>query len=193
MNSVAKNLVLSGSIVVLVGIFLGYKLWSFGPVGAPLSLPTTGHATVRIPSLPPIDRAFANLKAEIAQIVAEQRGETNPFHTTHFEPPPPPAPPPPPPPQPAPPPSPPPPPPPSTREVALRYQGFFETTDGVKTAYLRREETLLVLTLEEAVVADWKVGRIEPRQLVLVGTEGKEMPLDFNQVKKINVPVEAKK
>lgn len=196
MNSATKNLVLSCILVVLTGAFLGYKLWSFGPAGERW-IPVASSGPIRpTTGLPPIHETFTDLKAEIVAIVAEQELETNPFHTAYFKPPPPPPPsppPPPPPPEPAPPAPPPPPPPPSTREVVLRYQGFFETTEGVRKAYLHREDALIVLTAGDPVIDQWKVARIDPRALILTGPEGEELLLDFNREKKIEVAIETKK
>lgn len=75
----------------------------------------------------------------------------------------------------------------------MRYQGFFEAIDGTKKAYLRKEESLLVLTAEEQVIDGWKVARIAPRELVLIDAEGEELLLDFQQEKKIQVAIKESK
>lgn len=201
MNSVTRNLLFSCVMAAAIGAFVAYKFWTFGPSGMtrrPLAAggPSATSASVRMASnLPRIDETHAELKDEIAEIVAGQRREVNPFHTEYFVPPPPPPPPPPPEPEPEPepePPPPPPPPPPTTREIVLRYQGFFETTTGERRAYLRKEEKVQLVSAEEIVVDGWKVEEILPRALVLSGADGEERRLEFNKDQKLEVSIEKK-
>lgn len=78
----------------------------------------------------------------------------------------------------------------TTREVSLRYQGFFQTSGGLRKAYLRFEDEMLVLNVDENVVDDWKVAEIRSRELMLTGPGGEEVRLDFNQDEKLEVSLE---
>ncbi len=197
MNGVAKNLALSGVLALLTASFLGYKLMTFGPArGQPPELAPSASAAPIMPKLPPIHRAYVDLKSEISAIVTGPRDDGNPFYTAHFEPPPPPPPPPPEPepdPEPEPPPPPPPPPPPTTKEVAVRYQGFFETAEGVRKAYVQKEDNLVLLGADDPVVGKWKIARIESRALWLSDGNGEELQLEFNKQKKVTVPIKESK
>lgn len=177
-------------LVLFAGGFLTYKAWHYGPRGA-LTPPAAQSGERLTPQLPPIHDTYNSLKAEITAIVAAQEAGKNPFHTDYFEPPPPPEPPPPEPePEPEPEPPPPPPPPPVlTKKVPLRYQGFFETTAGERRAYLRKEETLMVLTVDDKVVDAWTVVSIGNRELLLSDGNGGELRLDFNEPKEVEVSI----
>lgn len=104
-------------------------------------------------------------------------GLTNLFFTTQFVPPPPPV---------APPPPPPPPPPP--RKVALLYQGFFETAETVRHAYLQVDTNLVLIKLGSNVVADVSVAEIGRRSIILTNAAGQTNVIPFRVPKEIEVP-----
>jgi hypothetical protein len=104
-------------------------------------------------------------------------GLTNLLFTTQFVPPPPPVT--------APPPPPPPPPP---RKVALLYQGFFETAETVRHAYLQVDTNQVLIKLGSNVVADVHVAEIGRRTLILTNSAGQTNVIPFRVPKEIEVP-----
>lgn len=75
----------------------------------------------------------------------------------------------------------------------MLYQGFFETSAGMRKAYLQKEEATMVLVLDQNVVDDWKVTEIQDRALILKDVEGNELRLDFNKAKQVEVKIDPKK
>jgi hypothetical protein len=93
----------------------------------------------------------------------------SPFYTTYYQPPTPAA--------------------PTTRKVALTYQGFVETADGQRRAFLKVDETLCVGPVGSKVVADLVVMDIGMRKLVLTNLAQTNV-LEFNARKELEVPVQ---
>jgi hypothetical protein len=93
----------------------------------------------------------------------------NPFFTVHFQPP-----------QPT---------PPTTRKVNMTYQGFFQTTDGDRLAFVYLDDTHLTVPLGRPVVADLAVGEINTHTLVLTNGATRTNILTFNQTAAVEVPV----
>jgi hypothetical protein len=92
----------------------------------------------------------------------------NPFFTAHFQPPKPPA--------------------PTTRKVNMTYQGFFQTTDGDKYAFVRVDDTDVTIARGRPIVADLHVAEINVRTLVLTNTASRTNVLEFNQTVPVEVP-----
>lgn len=94
---------------------------------------------------------------------------SNPFYTAHFQPPKPPA--------------------PTTRKVNMTYQGFLQTTDGDRLAFVRVDEANLTVALGRPIVADLAVGEINAGTLVLTNGATRTNVLEFNQAASVEVPV----
>jgi hypothetical protein len=93
----------------------------------------------------------------------------SPFYTTHFQPPTPPA--------------------PTTRLVNMIYQGYFQSTDGDKQAFVRVDDADRTVALGQALVADLAVSAIEARSLTLTNSAARTNRLEFNQSVSVEVPV----
>lgn len=103
-------------------------------------------------------------------------GDTNlasVFVTTYFRPPPP-----------------PPPPVRKTQKFQLTYQGFFETADGVRRAYVLVNDRLAILAPGARVVGDVVVGEMDRLQLRLVQAETQTVIVPFRATREVEVPVE---
>ena len=96
-------------------------------------------------------------------------------YTMHFQPPPPP-------------PAPAPPPAPTMKKVQLTFQGVYQTADGVKKAFIKVGEELVVGALGAKVVADWAVAEIALRTLTLKDAASQTNILEFSVAKEIEVP-----
>jgi hypothetical protein len=93
----------------------------------------------------------------------------NPFFTSHFQPP-----------RPT---------PPTTRKVNMTYQGFLQTTDGDRLAFLRLDDAHLTVPLGRPVVADLAVGEINTLTLILTNGAARTNVLTFKQTAAVEVPV----
>jgi hypothetical protein len=81
-----------------------------------------------------------------------------------------------------------PPPPPPTKRVELLYQGCFESSDGIRKAYVRLGDQLLVLTNGAKVVADHLVQDIGLDVLTLTNAAKVTNLLPFNLQTNLEVP-----
>ncbi len=104
----------------------------------------------------------------------------NPFYTTHFQPPP----------APAPAPVAPTPPPATTKKVSIVYQGVYETAAGVKKAFIKVDQQLVVGDLGAKVVADWVVDAIDRRTLTLKNAASETNMFQFNVAKEVEIPIQ---
>jgi hypothetical protein len=95
----------------------------------------------------------------------------NPFFTIYFQPPP------------APPPI-------TTRKVELMYQGFFETTQGERRAFLRVGTNTFIGAPGTNVIANYSVAQIEHGSLTLTNESNEPTVLNFRAKAELIVPVE---
>jgi len=80
--------------------------------------------------------------------------------------------------------------PPTTRKVALTYQGFFQTAEGQKRAFLNVDDKLVVGPAGSKVVADLVVMNIALRSVTLTNSTAQTNVLEFNARKEVEVPVQ---
>jgi hypothetical protein len=71
----------------------------------------------------------------------------------------------------------------------MTYQGFFQTTDGDRLAFVNLDDTHLTVPLGRPVVADLAVGEINTHTLVLTNGATRTNILTFNQTAAVEVPV----
>ncbi|MCX8107351.1 MAG: hypothetical protein N3G20_00955 [Verrucomicrobiae bacterium] len=90
----------------------------------------------------------------------------NPFHTLYFQPPPP----------------------PPTRKVSLQYQGCMFSSKGLGHAYVRVDNTLLILTNGAKVVGDHAISEIGVTTLTLTNSAGVTNVLKFRTKTVLEVP-----
>jgi hypothetical protein len=95
----------------------------------------------------------------------------NPFFTTYFQPPP------------APPPI-------TTRKVELMYQGFFETAEGGRQAFIRVGTNVFIGAPGTNVIANYSVARIEHGSLTLTNEANEPTVLNFRAKTELVVPVD---
>jgi hypothetical protein len=98
----------------------------------------------------------------------------NPFYTAYFDPP-----------KPAPPSQ-----APSTRKVRALYQGFFESADGEKQAYVRIDDELKIGGPGTVLVADLAIAEVGLRSLVLTNARAETNVLSFSREQELEVPAE---
>jgi hypothetical protein len=98
----------------------------------------------------------------------------NPFYTTYFDPP-----------EPAPPGQ-----APSTRKVRVLYQGFFESANGEKQAYVRIDDELKIGGPGTVLVADLVIAGVGLRSLVLTNAEAETNVLSFSREQELEVPAD---
>ncbi len=90
-----------------------------------------------------------------------------------------------------PPPAPPPAPPPSnTKQLELLYQGFVNSSQGEKKAFVMVGDKLVVGGVGTKVVLNYLIAGISPTVLSLKDDSGKELPLSFNAKMPIQVPAQ---
>jgi len=120
-------------------------------------------------SLIPISEAqLEELLAPGGVPVLRSTNLSNPFFTAHFQPPKP--------------------PPPTTRKVSMIYQGFFQSTDGDKQAFVRVDDANLTVALGAPIVADLAVSEINVRTLTVTNSASRTNVLEFNQTVSLEVP-----
>ena len=81
-----------------------------------------------------------------------------------------------------------PPPPPPTKRVDLLDQGCFESSEGIRKAYVRLGDQLLVLTNGAKLVADHAVKEIRLGELILTNAAGATNLALFNVKTNLEVP-----
>ncbi len=84
--------------------------------------------------------------------------------------------------------SPPPPAPPTTMKVSLTYQGFFETADGRKLAYVKVADKQVIGTRGTIVSADYAIAGIDLKTLTIRNAAQTNV-LNFNTPTDIEVPI----
>lgn len=194
MNPVNRNFVIACGFGAFFTLFLIFAVWEHragGSIDGHDSASANGAGEQTTPPLPPIHQTYRQLKEEIAAIVADKEEGPNPFYTAYFEPPPPPPPeeepdeeeeePDPPPPE----------PPPETvvKKIPLRYQGFFETSEGERKAYLLKENELMIVSPGDTVIEDWSVHEIGAWSLHLTDGADETYELAFNRPQEIEIEV----
>lgn len=110
----------------------------------------------------------------------------NPFFTTNYVPPPPPPEPPPKKPEP----KPKPPPKPTFEDIELTFQGVLKSSEGVSSAYIRREDKSTRFSAGADIGNGLILRKIESSHLVLEHMSGQEFELPFNQVTKLRIPLD---
>jgi hypothetical protein len=164
-----KSLLLA--VTVLVGAGVGLLLLARDSsrraptvlhIAAEDAAPATGPAPQRIQEL------FS--PGALPRLGATTNG-TNPFYTAYFQPPP------------APPPK-------TTRKVELTYQGFFETKDGSRQAFLRVGTNILTGTVGKKVIAEYAIAQIEHGTLTLTNGTSEPAVIGFRAKKELEIPVE---
>ena len=147
------------TLLVFVALHLGGKL---PELPAPKSRPT-------IPRTPVPVAAVSNLLQAPPPVHWHPTNTTlSPFHTTFYIPPPA--------------------QPPTTRKVELTYQGSFASADGLRRAFVKVGDALLVGTNGTKVVADHAIAAIELRSVLLTNAAGATNLLLFNVKKEVEVP-----
>jgi hypothetical protein len=147
-------------LVLLTLVFRDYG------VGLP-QFPTPGRRSE--PVLIPIsENQLEGLLTPSAVPTLDPTNLSNPFFTTHFQPPKPSA--------------------PATRKVNMTYQGFFQTTDGDKQAFVRVDDANLTATLGRPIVADLAVSEINVHSLTLTNSASQTNVLEFNKSTSVEVP-----
>lgn len=173
LNSFVNNRLLVGvlslGLLVLLVVAIGDLGWS---------LPKSPR---RQDLLSPIEELVSVSKIEavfssnaFAQIVPPTN-LLNPFYTTRFIPPAVP--------------SAPPLPKPTTRKIELTYQGFYQVADGVKQAFMKMGENVLVGPAGTHVANPWAVQDISLRTLTLTNNVAQTNVLEINQKKEFEIPL----
>lgn len=81
------------------------------------------------------------------------------------------------------------PPAPTTREVALTYLGMFETSEGERRAFVRRDDSTQVLRVTEEVEPGYEVASISATELGVSGAET-NLVLRFREPFQLRLPIE---
>ena len=167
MNSLERDYWLAVLLLGGLAALLAFATMNLGGSLPDLPKPNQRPASGR-PSIPvgSIDALFAT--STLAQLAPAKT--PNPFYTTYYQPPTP--------------------KPPTTRRVALTYQGFVETAEGQKRAFLKVDEKLFVGPAGSKVVADLVVMSIAMRTLTLTNSAAQTNVLEFNARKELEVPVQ---
>jgi hypothetical protein len=118
--------------------------------------------------LPITEAQLEALLAPEAVPVLRATNLSSPFFTAHFEPRKP--------------------PPPTTRKVSMIYQGFFESTDGDKQAFVRVGDANLTVALGGPVIADLAVSEISVPALTVTNSASRTNVLEFNKTVSVEVP-----
>lgn len=111
----------------------------------------------------------------------------NPFFTTNYVPPPPPPEPPPKKPEPIP----KPPPKPTFEDIELTFQGVLKSSDGVLSAYIRREDKSTRCSAGDEIGNGLTLTDIQSSRLILQHAGGQEFQLPFNQLTKLRIPLDS--
>lgn len=80
--------------------------------------------------------------------------------------------------------------PPATRTIAVGYNGYYQTQDGRRKAYLSLDGETLKLKVGESVVGALKLATIERDEAVLIDAEANTWRVGFKTVSKIEIPNE---
>ena len=153
-------LLLAGLLVLLTLVLRDYG------VGLP-QFPTSGHRS-ETTLIPVSENQFDGLIASSSVPTLHRTNLSNPFFTAHFQPPKPPA--------------------PTTRKVNMIYQGFVQSTDGDKQAFVRVDDTNLTAALGRPIVADLAVSDINVQSLTLTNSASRTNVLEFNKSTSVEVP-----
>ena len=148
------------SLIVLVLAQYRIGLPEFPEASAGRTPRTSGVPVDRIQAL------FATPSTNPGTLLAD---EANPFYTTFFAP------------KPA--------APPATRKIALTYQGFYETANGERRAFMKSDEALLVGGVESNVIGNLVIEDIQLRTLRLRGGTAGSNVLEFNAAREIEIPL----
>jgi hypothetical protein len=154
------TLLLAGLVALLVLVLRDYGV---GLPGFPKTSRQTEPTTIPI-SEAQLEKLFATNALPSLQTVSL----TGPFFTTHFQPPKP--------------------PPPTTRKVSMVYQGFIQSTDGDRKAFIRIDDTDHAVGLGRIVIADLAVSAIQTQALILTNATAHTHVLQFNQATPVEVP-----
>jgi hypothetical protein len=155
------SLLLVGLLVLLVLVLRDYG------VRLPRFPQPTRHSETAF--IPVSDMQLDEMLAAASIPALRSTNFTSPFFTTHFQPPKPPA--------------------PTTRKVNMVYQGFFQSTDGDKQAFLRVDDANRTVALGRPVIADLAVSDIQTRTLTLTNSASRTNVLEFNKTVAVEVPV----
>ena len=80
-------------------------------------------------------------------------------------------------------------PPPTTRKVELTYHGFYNTTDGPKTALVKVDEALTPVAAGGKAVANLFVAEVSWQLLILTNAAGQTNLLPLSTKKVFEVPI----
>lgn len=155
------SLLLVGLLVLLLLVLRDYG------VGLPRFPQPQRHPDTAM--FPLSDQSWEEMLANAAVPRLHATNAISPFFTTHFQPPKPPA--------------------PTTRLVNMIYQGYFQSTDGDKQAFVRVDDVDRTIALGQALIADLAVSAIQTRTLTLTNSAARTNLLEFNQSVSVEVPV----
>lgn len=164
-------LVVCGMLGVLLLLGAGQLGGNLPRFPYPKSGATNALEAIHFPS---IDKIESLLQSGAWPRLQTGASAVNPFFTTHFLPPPPP----------------PPPKPPATRKVEVMFQGFFETAEGRKHAFIKVGENLQFGPEGMQIVADLAIKEIGLRTLTLTNRAAQATVLEFNQKQTLEVPAQ---
>jgi hypothetical protein len=158
-------LILCASLIVLIA----FAAADLG--GAVPKLPAQQHMANTEPLLNPIHKAEQLFSSNAFRGILRLTNSINPFFTTHFQPPP------------ASPPSP-------TRRVDVVYQGFYQTADGQKLAFIKIGDSITTAASGAKVGSTHTVGTISFDEVVLIDSNSKTNVLRFNTKQQIDIPAQ---
>lgn len=78
--------------------------------------------------------------------------------------------------------------PPATKKVDAVYQGFYQTADGRKLAFIKLGDALTVAPLGTKIAADFAVSEITFESVKLTNAAAAAQVLEFNARKQIEIP-----
>jgi hypothetical protein len=154
------TLLLVGLLILLVLVLRDYG------VGLP-QFPNTSRRSESV-LIPITENRLEELLTPSAVPTLHTTNLNNPFFTAHFQPPTPPA--------------------PTTRKVNMTYQGFYQTADGDKYAFVQVDDTDVTVASGRPIVADLSVSEINVQTLTLTNSASRTNVLEFNRTTSVEVP-----
>lgn len=170
-HHLARVLALSFGLVLLL---IWVVLWLGGDIPP---LPSRGTDRAFEPAQPPMNLISAVLTPTNAAMLRRPEGGINPVFTEQFKPPP----------------EPPPPPPeprPTTKTVELFYHGYYTSANGLRQAFVKVGEQLMIGGPDTVVLNDWEIDEVTAHRLILKNEKGETKILPFNSVTELEVPIE---